>query len=131
MGALDAKAFQSVCRERYSNDDADVKAAMLCSEWEKHLGDPNWHPFKVVMVDDKEVEMLREDDEKLVFLKEQWGEVIYKTVTSALLELNEYNSSGRYVVPELWNFKEDKKASLSEVIDYLLQKWRTSKWRRT
>ncbi|KAK8926387.1 hypothetical protein KSP39_PZI018622 [Platanthera zijinensis] len=131
MGALDVKAFQSVCRERYSNDDADVKAAMLCSEWEKHLGDPNWHPFKVIKVDDKEVEMLREDDEKLVFLKEQWGEVIYKTVTNALLELNEYNSSGRYVVPELWNFKEDKKASLSEVIGYLLQKWRTSKWRRT
>ncbi|KAK8949977.1 hypothetical protein KSP40_PGU017547 [Platanthera guangdongensis] len=55
MGALDVKAFQSACRERYSNDDADVKAAMLCSEWEKHLGDPNWHPFKIVKVDDKEV----------------------------------------------------------------------------
>ncbi|KAK8947645.1 hypothetical protein KSP40_PGU016598 [Platanthera guangdongensis] len=76
------------------------------------------------------MEMLRED-EKLVFLKEEWGEVIYKTATNALLELNEYNSSGRYVVRELWNFKEDKKASLSEVIDYLLQKWRTNKWRRT
>ncbi|KAK8964998.1 hypothetical protein KSP40_PGU017095 [Platanthera guangdongensis] len=76
-------------------------------------------------------EMLREDDEKLVFLKEEWGEIIYKIVTNALLELNEYNSSGRYVVPELLNFKEDKKASLSEVIDYLLRKWRTSKWRRT
>ncbi|KAK8926494.1 hypothetical protein KSP39_PZI019038 [Platanthera zijinensis] len=130
MGALNVNAFQSVCKERLSKEDADVKATMLCSEWEEHLRNPKWHPFKIIKVNDKEVEILRDDDEKLVALKEQWGEAAYKAVTNALLELNEYNPSGRYIVPELWNIKEDRRASLGEVIEYLLQQWKLNKRKR-
>ncbi|XP_020577719.1 factor of DNA methylation 5-like [Phalaenopsis equestris] len=130
MGALDAKVFQALCNEKFLKEEADVKATLLCSEWEEHLRNPDWHPFKVIMVNNKEEEVLREDDEKLVSLKEQWGDVAYQAVKKALLELNEYNPSGRYIIPELWNFKEDRKASLGEVIEYVLQQWKINKRKR-
>lgn len=61
-------------------------------------------------------EIIDEDDHELKELRNQWGDSAYNAVVNALLELNEYNPSGRYVVQELWNFKEGRKASLQEVI---------------
>jgi len=55
-------------------------------------------------------------------LRNGWGEAVYKAVIDALLELNDYNPSGRFVVPELWNYKEGRKASLKEGIEYLIQR---------
>ncbi|PKA56393.1 hypothetical protein AXF42_Ash014896 [Apostasia shenzhenica] len=130
MGAVDEKAFQIVCKERFAKDEADVQASMLCSQWEEHLRNPDWHPFKVITVDGKEKEILKEDDAKLASLRENWGDAAYKSVVTALLELNEYNPSGRYIIPELWNFKEDRKASIGEVIAYILQQWKTNKRKR-
>lgn len=66
-------------------------------------------------------EVIDEDDKKLKDLRSQWGEAVYGAVANALLELNEYNPSGRYVVPELWNFKEGRKASLKEATQCLIQ----------
>ncbi|XP_019235831.1 PREDICTED: factor of DNA methylation 4-like [Nicotiana attenuata] len=47
MGELDIKRFQEITKKMFV-EDADLKAAELCSIWEAHLRDPKWHPFKVV-----------------------------------------------------------------------------------
>ena len=52
---------------------------------------------------------------------------MYNAVADALLELNDYNSSGRYVVPKLWNFNEGRKASLKEVINNMIEELKTLK----
>ena len=75
-------------------------------------------------------QVINDKDEKLVSLKEQLGEDVYKAVTTALLEINEYNASGSYVVSELWNNKENRKADITEVIQHVLKQWKAQKRRR-
>jgi hypothetical protein len=75
-------------------------------------------------------EIVNEEDEKLRNLRQEWGEGIYMVVISALKEINEYNPSGRYIVSELWNFKEERKATLKEVISYILKNINTLKRKR-
>lgn len=75
-------------------------------------------------------EIINEDDEKLKKLTAEWGDEVYKTVTVALLEINEYNPSGRYVVNELWNYKEGRKATVKEVVNYIFKNLKTQKRKR-
>ena len=58
------------------------------------------------------------------------GEEVYKAVTRALTEINEYNPSGGYVVPELWNFKENREAGLKEVVEFVFDNWTPPKRKR-
>ena len=53
MGELDLKAFGIACKKGLIKEDATV-TSLLCSKWEKQIRDPNWYPFKVIMVDGKE-----------------------------------------------------------------------------
>ena len=153
MGALDEKPFQKLAKERYPAEEADVEAATLCSLWDNHLRDSAWHPIKVIQIDgihkvttiqfDTPLlffssllnnalrmctiyfwqEVLNEEDEKLQELKKELGDEVFEAVTQALMERNEYNGSGRYIVPELWNFKEGRKATLKEGVVYLMKLW--------
>lgn len=75
-------------------------------------------------------EIIDENDDKLKDLKNQLGDEVYKAVTTALMELNDYNPSGRYIIPELWNFKEGRKASLKEGVVFMLNKWKPLRKRR-
>lgn len=72
-------------------------------------------------------EILNEEDEKLKELKRELGEEVYEAVTQAFKERNEYNGSGRYIVPELWNFDQGRKATLKEGVAYLLSLWKQLK----
>ncbi|KAI8529381.1 hypothetical protein RHMOL_Rhmol12G0221200 [Rhododendron molle] len=126
MGEIDTKPFQSACKARFKPSEAEVKAFELCSLWQERMKNPDWHPFKIVMLEGGNHHLLtKEDDELLKNLKEEWGVEIYEAVVTAMKEMNEYNPSGGYVVSELWNFKEKRKATLKEVIAYILKRLKT------
>ncbi|XP_004294519.1 PREDICTED: factor of DNA methylation 4-like isoform X1 [Fragaria vesca subsp. vesca] len=130
MGELDSKPFQTACRRIYSSKVADDHAVALCSLWEAHLKDSSWHPFKNSTDSlGHSKEIVDDEDEQLKKLKEELGDEVHLVVTTALLELNEYNPSGRYTVNELWNFKQDRKASLKEGISYLMNQLKQKKKR--
>ncbi|KAK2995948.1 hypothetical protein RJ640_003740 [Escallonia rubra] len=132
MGEIDIKPFRLACKRKCPDNEADTAAMEFCSLWEEHLKDPSWHPFKVVPLEgsNDHKEIINEDDEKLKELKNEFGDEVYTAVATALREINEYNPSGRYVTKELWNFKEGRKATLSEGVASILKQWRVAKRRR-
>jgi hypothetical protein len=64
------------------------------------------------------------EEEKLKSLKEELGVEVHDAVATALKELNEYNPSGRYAIPELWNYREGRRASLKEGVSHLMKQWK-------
>ncbi|XP_048140279.1 uncharacterized protein LOC115727069 [Rhodamnia argentea] len=74
-------------------------------------------------------EVIDDEDEKLKGLRDEMGDEVYKVVATALLEMNEYNPSGRYTILELWNYREGRKASLKEGIQYIMRERKTKKRR--
>ncbi|CAL5365942.1 unnamed protein product [Camellia sinensis] len=129
MGEVDQKPFQDVCLQRFSDEDWEVKSMEQSSLWQEKVKDSSWQPFRQMTKDGKLQlkEIIDDDDTKLKELRRLWGEAAYNAVVNALLELNEYNPSGRYVVKELWNFKEGRRASLKEVIECIIQQLKTLK----
>ncbi|KAK1402079.1 Factor of DNA methylation 1 [Heracleum sosnowskyi] len=132
MGEIDGKVFQQTCKGRFSPDEAEIKALELCSLWQENMKNPEWHPFKIVSVEgnSQHKEIIDPNDEMLEDLKKEWGNEIYEAVCKALLEMNEYNPSGRYVVSELWNTKENRKATVKEVVGYIMKQLKTPRRRR-
>ncbi|CAA7026053.1 unnamed protein product [Microthlaspi erraticum] len=131
MGELDEKPFLNVCKKRYSADEAAVEAATLCSKWQNNVNDSKWHPFKLEGTGDKAKEVVDEEDGQLKKLRGEWGAEVHNAVKTALEEINEYNGSGRYTVPELWNFKVGRKATLKEAITFISKDMKTVKRKRT
>ncbi|XP_074284159.1 factor of DNA methylation 1-like [Silene latifolia] len=130
MGEIDEKAFVTVCKNKFSDDEAMIKASEGCSLWQENLKDPMWHPYRIIHIEGRTEEIIDGEDEKLKKLKEEWGDDVYNAVTTALLELNEYNPSGRYVVNELWNYKEGRKATVKEVVSYIFKNLKSLKRKR-
>src|ERR1044072_6335366 len=60
-------------------------------------------------------------------LKMEMGVGSYRAVVTALTEMNEYNPSGRYVVSELWNRRDERRATLEEGVELLLGHWKIKK----
>lgn len=130
MGELDTKAFYDACKERFEPEEAQIKATELCSLWQDKLKNSEWHPIKVVAVDGAHKEVINEEDELLKNLKAEWGNSIFDAVVAAFKEMNEYNPSGRYIINELWNFKDNRKATLKEVVSYILKNLKSLKRKR-
>nr|GMD69326.1 factor of DNA methylation 4-like [Ipomoea batatas] len=131
MGELDEKPFARAAKLKYPKEEAPEKALELCSLWDDHLRDPHWYPIKVIKKGGKDVWVINEEDEKLVGLKNEYGDGVYNAVTTALMELNEYNSSGRYPVSELWNTKEKRRAELKEGADQIVKQLKRLKSRKS
>lgn len=127
MGEVDRRPFKELFLQKCSGGDWDEMSAKLCSYWEEEMKDPHWHPFKKITIKGRLEEIINEDDEKLKALRNERGDDVYKAVANALLEMNNYNSSGMYAVPEIWNAKEERKASLKEIVSYLIKQWKTNK----
>lgn len=51
MGEIDMKAFHDACKEKFDNEEAQIKASELCSLWQDKLKNPEWHPMKMIKVD--------------------------------------------------------------------------------
>ncbi|KHG06539.1 Laminin subunit alpha-2 [Gossypium arboreum] len=75
-------------------------------------------------------EILDEDDEKLKELRNEYGDVVFEAVSTALMEMNEYNVSGRYPVREVWNRKEERKATMKEIMEYTIKQLKNHKGKR-
>lgn len=50
MGELDSGPFLEETKKKYDEEEANIRALKLCSLWQDHVMDPNWHPFKVINV---------------------------------------------------------------------------------
>ncbi|KAI3735571.1 hypothetical protein L6452_15077 [Arctium lappa] len=127
MGELENKPFIDPMKRKYNGTEAEDRATELCSLWEEYLRDPNWHPLRVITVNEKSQEVIDEKDEKLNSLRRDLGEDVYKAVATALTEINDYNPNGRYITIELWNFNEGRKVMLKEGVSYLLMMWDVQK----
>ncbi|KAI3891565.1 hypothetical protein MKX03_033112 [Papaver bracteatum] len=121
MGELNSKPFWEACKKKYSGkEEKDVKASELCSLWESRIKDSNWFPLVNVEIGNNNYkEIIDDKDDKLIRLRNDLGDDVFKAVTTALTEMNEYNASGWYIAPELWNFKEERWATLKEGIQRL------------
>ncbi|XP_023904774.1 protein INVOLVED IN DE NOVO 2 [Quercus suber] len=130
MGELNSKPFHEAMKRKYNEEEAEDRASELCSLWEEYLKDPDWHPLKVITVDGKHQQVIDEEDEKLNDLRKELGDEVYKAVTAALMEINEYNPSGRYIISELWNYPEGRRATLEEGVMFILKQWKVAKRKR-
>lgn len=74
-------------------------------------------------------EVFKEEDELLKQVRNEAGDEAYEAVKTALSELNEYNPSGRYPVPELWHQTENRRATLKEGAAFILRQFKLRKVR--
>ncbi|KAI9089502.1 hypothetical protein K1719_029107 [Acacia pycnantha] len=132
MGELNEKVFVDACKKKLPLEDAQIKGVELCSSWQENVKNSEWYPFKVIPTNHDDVKLiLNEDDEKLRKLKKEWGDNVYMEVVTALKEIIEYNPSGRYIVSEIWNYRENRRAVMKEAISYILEKIKQLKSKRT
>ncbi|CAA7020010.1 unnamed protein product [Microthlaspi erraticum] len=121
MGLVDAKVLMKACEERFTGQNVELEHDRLCSKLQDTINDPAWYPFKRVGTGEKMKEVVDEEDEQLKNLRQEWGEDVVKAVKTALEEMNEYNPSGRYPGPVLWNVEQERQATLKEGIAHLTQ----------
>lgn len=62
---------------------------------------------------------MNEEHETLRGLKEEWGDEAYNAVAMALVDLHGYKRCESVKEYEIWNFKENRRAKLEEVIGWL------------
>ncbi|XP_023642483.1 protein INVOLVED IN DE NOVO 2 [Capsella rubella] len=125
MGQLNPEPFLPAVMKKHkvTKSRAEIKAMQLCSVWEANIGDVHWNPFRVDESDGTPKRVVNTNDEKLRNLKSQYGEEVCNEVVRAKLEIEEHNASGSYVIVELWNYEENRKAKMEEAAEVILKIW--------
>ncbi|KAL4291699.1 hypothetical protein GQ457_14G026270 [Hibiscus cannabinus] len=92
MGELNREPFIDECKKKLGRNNWCLKSMELCSLW---------HPFKIDPENNRAHEnllriksqfpqfIIDEDDESMKELKDEWGDMIYKAVIDALLEMDD------------------------------------------
>ncbi|CAA7032211.1 unnamed protein product [Microthlaspi erraticum] len=123
MGQLDPEPFLPAVMRKHklTKSRAEMKAMELCSFWAEQIGDVHWNPFKVIESGGTAKRVVDKKDGKLRKLKNDYGEEVYDEVVRTKLEIEEYNASGGYVISEIWNYEEKRKATIEEAVDVMLK----------
>ncbi|XP_026377313.1 factor of DNA methylation 1-like [Papaver somniferum] len=94
MGALESQLFVEAFERKYGPGRYDDQAAMMCSRWEGYLKDPNWHPYTYIEEGNSRRVVPNENDKRLRMLRRVYGRKLYNAVSTALMQIHEYNPSG-------------------------------------
>ncbi|BBM99577.1 hypothetical protein MPTK1_1g22140 [Marchantia polymorpha subsp. ruderalis] len=133
MGEINSEPWRRECKVRYKKekDGWETIFGTKFSEWEEKVKNPDFHAFKIVKDgnedDDKWKRVLDETNPDLLALKEELGEEVKQTVVTALEEIEEWNPSGRYPKAVVWNYEENRRATVSEIFKVLLAAAESSK----
>ncbi|MCL7040764.1 hypothetical protein MKW94_021957 [Papaver nudicaule] len=120
LGELDCKPFIEAAKWKFGAGKAEIKGHQLCNHWKEQLQDPNWEPFNIIQVGSNHYKaVLDEKDERLRKLKSDMGDAVVHAVQTVMMETAEFGATVDNVIPELWNFKENRKATLKEGIQKL------------
>ncbi|KAL9169897.1 hypothetical protein ABFS82_04G109400 [Erythranthe guttata] len=131
IGEINEKPFKDTFIKRLPSDEAEVEARKLCCLWQEKIKDIEWDPFQIGGGKGNPTKlMINKDDELLSDLKNEWGDEVCSAVSTALLELEEYNPGVRDAVSEVWNFKQNRRATLKEAIKYALTQLKRIKRKR-
>ncbi|KAK1398587.1 XH domain-containing protein [Heracleum sosnowskyi] len=130
MGELDYQLITASVETKYpdaSEAVIQVKVRDFISLVEKKIRDPNWYPFKMIDFDIEYKVIIDEQDDFIKDIKNELGNEAYDAVVMAITEMMDYNFSGRNPVPELWNFRNKRRATLVECVKFLPSIWKEMK----
>ncbi|KAG0590523.1 hypothetical protein KC19_1G105900 [Ceratodon purpureus] len=118
LGQVNTDGWWDACKEKFRNN--EEKFCAWQSRIDVMLRKHSFNPIKVVP-DGKggHKNIIDEDDEELKKLRNKYGPLVANAVGVAALELTEYNPSGRYNISMPWNFKQDVKATMSQIFQLL------------
>ncbi|CAM0949456.1 unnamed protein product [Alopecurus aequalis] len=120
IGRLDDRPFLRACLKVLPRKEAQKKSSELYYFWQEQILNPEWNPFKTSTVEGITQEIVDVSDDKLQELCVSWGDEVCKAVVNCLTEIQESGRLGdRTIVREIWNFKDNRKATLSEGVEYM------------
>ncbi|KAG0564178.1 hypothetical protein KC19_8G089600 [Ceratodon purpureus] len=122
QGSINKMPWKSACKKKFKNhpDGWELQMAKAISEWEARIGDQTYHPFlNEDLGGDTWKRVIKKNDPHLLKLKNDLGVKVMETVTTAMLEVEEFNASGRYPVLVAWDFRTDQRVLLKDLLLFL------------
>uniref|UniRef100_A0A7I4CCJ2 Factor of DNA methylation 1-5/IDN2 domain-containing protein n=1 Tax=Physcomitrium patens TaxID=3218 RepID=A0A7I4CCJ2_PHYPA len=143
-GSIKKAPWIAACKKKNHPDGYQVAASKMISEWEQRLKDPKYHPFTTVDVGGDNWKgklktigggfrtvqrVINKNDEFLKELKMKLGMEVLQTVTTAVMEMEEYNASGRFVVEVAWDFRKNQRVLLKDVLLHFKELLESKRWK--